>query len=95
MVMVKLLLCRGLRNAELAHVRLQDVDLDYCQIRVAQGRGGKDRRILFPRVSESTWRLWKYCGPRIYRLGLSFDGGSACRHISAHSSRRRAPQADA
>ena len=35
MVMGKLLLCRGLRNAELAHVRLQDVDLDLCQMRVA------------------------------------------------------------
>jgi integrase/recombinase XerD len=48
MVMIKLLLFTGLRNAELAHVRLQDVDLDYCQIRVVQGKGRKDRHVLFP-----------------------------------------------
>jgi integrase/recombinase XerD len=49
MIMIKLLLFTGLRNAELAHVRLQDVDLDHCQIRVVQGKGGKDRHVLFPR----------------------------------------------
>jgi integrase/recombinase XerD len=48
MVMVKLLIFTGLRNAELAHVRLQDVDRAHCQIRVAQGKGNKDRRVLFP-----------------------------------------------
>jgi integrase/recombinase XerD len=34
--------CRGEAN------RLQDVDLDHCQIRVEQGKGGKDRSVLFP-----------------------------------------------
>ena len=29
-------------------MRLQDVDLDQCQIRVVQGKGGKDRSVLFP-----------------------------------------------
>jgi integrase/recombinase XerD len=48
MVLIKLLLFTGLRNVELAHVRRQDVDLDHCQIRVAQGKGGKDRSVLFP-----------------------------------------------
>jgi integrase/recombinase XerD len=49
MIMIKLLLFTGLRNAELAHVQLRDVDLDHCQIRVVQGKGGKDRTVLFPR----------------------------------------------
>ena len=48
MVLIKVLIFTGLRNAELAHVRLQDVDLDHCQIRVVQGKGGKDRTVLFP-----------------------------------------------
>jgi integrase/recombinase XerD len=48
MVMIKLLLFTGLRNAELAHVRWQDVGLDHCQIRVVQGKGRKDRSVLFP-----------------------------------------------
>ena len=48
MVLIKLLLFTGLRNRELAPVRRQDVDLDHCQIRVVQGKGGKDRSVLFP-----------------------------------------------
>jgi integrase/recombinase XerD len=34
MIMIKLLVFTGLRNAELACVRLQDVDLDNCQLHV-------------------------------------------------------------
>jgi integrase/recombinase XerD len=48
MVLIKVLIFTGLRNSELAKVRLQDVDLDQCQIRVVPGKGGKDRSVLFP-----------------------------------------------
>jgi integrase/recombinase XerD len=48
MVMVKLLIFTGLRNAELAAVRVQDVDLDQRQVRIKQGKGGKDRSVLLP-----------------------------------------------
>jgi integrase len=48
MIMVKLLIFTGLRNAELARVRLQDMDLDHCQVHVVQGKGSKDRSVLFP-----------------------------------------------
>ena len=41
MVMVKLLLFTGVRNAELAHVQLKDVDLNPCQLRIEQGKGKK------------------------------------------------------
>jgi site-specific recombinase XerD len=32
----------------LARVRLQDVDLDHCQLHVVQGKSSKDRSVLFP-----------------------------------------------
>jgi integrase/recombinase XerD len=48
MILIKLLIFTGLRNAELANVQLSDVDLDNCQIRVDRGKGGKDRSVLFP-----------------------------------------------
>jgi integrase/recombinase XerD len=48
MIMTKTLIFTGLRNAELARVRLEDVDLDRCQIAVVQGKGSKDRSVLFP-----------------------------------------------
>ena len=48
MILIKLLIFTGLRNAELANVQLRDVDLDNCQIHVDRGKGGKDRNVLFP-----------------------------------------------
>jgi len=47
-VMLKLLLFTGLRNAELVRLRLPDVDLQACQLRITQGKGHKDRYVLFP-----------------------------------------------
>src|SRR6266511_1438363 len=49
MVMIKLLIFSGVRNAELANIRLKDVDLNGCQIRIEQGKGKKDRYVLFPK----------------------------------------------
>jgi len=48
MILIKLVIFTGLRNAELANVQLRDVDLDNCQIHVDRGKGGKDRSVLFP-----------------------------------------------
>ena len=48
LVMLKLLLFTGIRNAELVQLRLTDVDLQTCQVRIAQGKGQKDRYVLFP-----------------------------------------------
>lgn len=47
-VMLKLLLFTGIRNAELARLRLADIDLQTCQLRITQGKGHKDRYVLFP-----------------------------------------------
>jgi integrase/recombinase XerD len=49
MVMIKLLVFTGVRNAELAGIRMKDVDLSNCQIRIEQGKGKKDRYVLFPK----------------------------------------------
>lgn len=49
MVMIKLLIFTGIRNAELASVRLKDVDLNNSQLRIEQGKGKKDRYVLFPK----------------------------------------------
>ena len=49
MVMLKILLLTGIRNDELVNLTLQDVDLDQMRLRINQGKGGKDRYVLFPR----------------------------------------------
>jgi integrase/recombinase XerD len=48
LVMLKLLLFTGIRNAKLVQLRLTDVDLQTCQARIARGKGQKDRYVLFP-----------------------------------------------
>jgi integrase/recombinase XerD len=39
LVTLKLLLFTGIRNAELVRLHLTDVDLQTCQVRIAQGKG--------------------------------------------------------
>ena len=47
-VMIKTLLYTGVRVSELIRIRLGDVDLDGCRIRIEQGKGKKDRYVPFP-----------------------------------------------
>ena len=49
MVMIKLLIFTGVRNAELANIRLTDVDLQSLRIRIECGKGKKDRYVPIPK----------------------------------------------
>ena len=57
MVLIKTLLYTGVRVAELVEIRLADVDLERCQIRVINGKGGKDRVVPFPTAFKETLSL--------------------------------------
>lgn len=48
MVMMKLLIFTGVRNSELANIRICDVDLSGLTIRIEQGKGKKDRLVPIP-----------------------------------------------
>jgi integrase/recombinase XerD len=45
------------RVAELVRIRLADVDLDVCQIRITQRKGSKDRIVPFPAAFKETLAL--------------------------------------
>ena len=47
----------GVRVAELVRIRVEDVDLDACRIRITQGKGGKDRTVPFPNPFQETLTL--------------------------------------
>jgi integrase/recombinase XerD len=47
-IMLKLLFYTAVRVSELASIRVEHVDLDACKIFIEQGKGAKDRYILFP-----------------------------------------------
>ena len=47
-VIVKTFLYTGVRVSELVNIKLSDIDMDNCQIRIAKGKGDKDRVVPFP-----------------------------------------------
>jgi integrase/recombinase XerD len=47
-IMLKLLFYTAVRVSELVGIRVEDVDTQQCKIFINQGKGGKDRYILFP-----------------------------------------------
>ena len=48
-LMLRLLFYTGVRVSELCNIQVADVDLEACKIRVNQGKGAKDRYVLFGR----------------------------------------------
>lgn len=46
-LMLRLLFYTGVRVSELCRIRIEDVDLETCKIRIEQGKGSKDRYVLF------------------------------------------------
>jgi integrase/recombinase XerD len=48
MVLIKTLFYTGVRVSELVTIRLDEVDVERCQIRITQGKGRKDRQVPFP-----------------------------------------------
>lgn len=48
LLIIKTLLYTGARVSELVNIKLSDVDFKRCQIRIASGKGGKDRMVPFP-----------------------------------------------
>ncbi len=46
-LMLRLLFYTGVRVSELCSIQVADVDLDACKIRIDQGKGSKDRFVLF------------------------------------------------
>ena len=47
-MLIKTLLFTGVRVSELVRIRVDEVDLDACRMRITQGKGAKDRTVPFP-----------------------------------------------
>ncbi|MEN8237453.1 MAG: tyrosine-type recombinase/integrase [Pseudomonadota bacterium] len=54
MILIKTLLYTGMRVSEVIDVKLNDVDLDRCQIRIERGKGDKTRMVPFPASFKET-----------------------------------------
>jgi len=58
MIIIKVLLYTGIRVSELIKVQMSNVDCDLCQIRINQGKGGKDRIVPFPLAFREVFSIY-------------------------------------
>ena len=58
MVLIKVLLYTGIRVQELVNIKISDIDFDSCQIRINQGKGGKDRIVPYPKDFRETLMVY-------------------------------------
>ena len=57
----------GMRLNEAAHLRIADIDSHRMQIRIAAGKGSKERRVpLSPRLLTELREYWKQYRPTAY-----------------------------
>lgn len=57
----------GLRLAECSHLQIADIDSARMQLRVAHGKGAKERHVpLSPRLLEALREYWMKCRPQAY-----------------------------
>ena len=62
-IMLRLLFYTAVRVSELASIRIEDIDLEGCKIFIDQGKGAKDRYILFPESFRLTLRTYLAAHP--------------------------------
>jgi len=86
LVLIKTFLYTGVRVSELVMMRLADVDLDACQIRVNLGKGSKDRVVPFPAPFKETLAL--HIGQRRQQGGIYLFESSWKRRYSDRGVRR-------
>jgi integrase/recombinase XerD len=59
----------GMRRAELAHLKVSDIDSQRTIIRVVAGKGGKDRDLpLSPALLETLRQYWRWRKPKLHRF---------------------------
>lgn len=86
LVLIKTFLYTGLRVSELVAVKLSEVDVDACQIRVNLGKGDKDRVVPFPVSFRETLAL--HIAQRQQHGGLYLFESSWKRRYSDRGVRR-------
>ena len=86
LVLIKTFLYTGVRVSELVAIKLSDVDLDACQIRVNLGKGRKDRVVPFPLGFRETLAL--HIGQRKQQGGNYLFESSWKRRYSDRGIRR-------
>jgi integrase len=77
------LLYTGVRVSELVGIKLSDVEFDRCQVRINQGKGGKDRVVPSRPPSRKHWRC----------ITIACDSAAPAICLSRHGRSRTATAA--
>jgi len=73
----------GMRRAELARLKIGDVDSQRMIIRVVEGKGGKDRDLpLSPALLETLREYWRWRKPKLYLFPTRTRGRTLDQPIS-------------
>jgi integrase/recombinase XerD len=73
----------GMRRAELAHLKVSDIDSQRMIIRVVAGKGGKDRDLpLSPALLETLREYWRWRQPKLYMFPTRTRGRTLDQPIS-------------
>lgn len=87
--LIRLYYRAGLRVNEGLHLKVRDVDLRRHEIRVWQGKGGRDRRVWIDQTTAEYLSRWRDIRPRSDWFFCTLQGGRMSdRHVQAMIARR-------
>jgi integrase/recombinase XerD len=73
----------GMRRAEVARLRVADIDSQRMLIRIRQGKGGRDRDVpLSPALLETLREYWRWMKPRTYLFPGTVDNWRADKPLT-------------
>ena len=90
--LIRLFYRSGLRCNEALNLKLRDVDLRRHELRVWQGKGGRDRRVWIDAVTAEFLAAWRDRRPKSDWFFCTLEGGrmhdSAVRHMMARRGKK-------
>jgi site-specific recombinase XerD len=82
--MLMVLYSTGMRNAELRHLQVRDIDSQSMLIHIQHGKGGRDRYVpLSPTLLETLRAYWRWMKPKTWLFPGTIAGWRADKPITA------------
>ena len=81
--MLMTLYSTGMRNCEMRHLQVQDIDGKSMLIHIQHGKGGRDRFVpLSPKLRETLREYWRWMWPKSWLFPGTVDGWRADKPIT-------------
>jgi len=81
--LLMMLYATGMRNRELRHLQVKDIDSKAMLIHIQHGKGGRDRYVpLSPKLLETLREYWRWMKPQMWLFPGTVDGWRADKPIT-------------